>query len=98
MRLILTEEEIYQRVMARITELMAGDPELGSRDGIELDHLTAAIELYERIKWPMGVPHAPHARSKSQLRRYATLGAKQFTCAFCGAVRDISALLGKELP
>ena len=52
-RLALSEDEIYQRVMARITELMQPDPDIGSRDGIELDHLTAAIELYERIKWPM---------------------------------------------
>jgi len=52
----LNEEEIYRRVMMRIEALMKSDPDLGSRDGIELDHLTAAVELYERIKWPMGRP------------------------------------------
>lgn len=51
-RLPWDEQAIYNRVLARIAELMESDPDVGSRDGIELDHLTAAVELYERLKWP----------------------------------------------
>jgi hypothetical protein len=65
-RLNLNEEEIYRRVMMRVEALMKLDPELGSRDGIELDHLTAAVELYERRRWPVetaghsGLPTLTH--------------------------------------
>lgn len=47
------EDEDYQKCLNRVAELVELDPALRSRDGIELEYLATAIELYEKLKFPM---------------------------------------------
>lgn len=66
---------------------------IGGRQFVPLDEAQAALASHELPAASSPETAAPIARSKSQLRRFGYMGAKQFTCAFCGSARDIAEAL-----
>lgn len=52
---IRTEAD-YEKVLERIDVLMEQDPEIGSREGDELEILALLIEKYEEQHWQIAAP------------------------------------------
>lgn len=52
----ITSAEQYDAALARIIALAEFDPMPDTPEGVELDALARAVERYERIHFPLGLP------------------------------------------
>lgn len=54
------EEKLYRATLRAVERLVAADPAVDSAEGQLLGQLSAAIEQYERVKFPLAGPGVKH--------------------------------------